>query len=125
MGDGRWIMNPKSFDQSFDGNSSFLLCLVYGNLFPNQLADLGDGRERIRDRLNADLIYRTVIPGAHTGHKFYEDDGLFTWLEILQVRICSALGAVITPSTPILLPSFSILRSDSLSNCSPRKQYIT
>ena len=55
----------ESFNETFNGNNVLDLCLVNGNLFPNQLAGLGDFCERIRDRFNADLISLTIIPSVH------------------------------------------------------------
>ena len=74
------VFSPKCFDQSFDGKNILSFYLVYGTLFPNQLAGLGDGCELIRNVLNADLISLNVIPSAHPGHECYEYDGLFTWI---------------------------------------------
>jgi hypothetical protein len=62
-------MTFKSFYDSFDGKNVFFLRLCNGTLFSNQLAGLGDGRERFRDRLNADLIFSTVSLGPYPAAK--------------------------------------------------------
>ena len=103
----------------------FYLHLIYGNLCPNQLVGLGDGHERIHDKLNAELISMTVRPVVNPGREWCEDDGLFKWIDWFQVGICSALGAVTPPVMPILLCSFSSFRSDSIGNWPPHKKYIT
>ena len=91
----------------------------------NQFAGLGDGRGRIRDRLNFDLISVTVSAGPNPGGEGCDDDGSFTGREACEEWICAALLAVLCPMLPIPLPSFGSLYSDSICNCSPRKQDIT
>ena len=79
--DLRGIVSSESFDEPFNGKNIFPLCLVNGTLFPNQLVGLGDGRERIRDRLKVDLISLTIIPGAHPESECCDGYCLFTGLD--------------------------------------------
>ena len=121
----RGILYSESFDEHFNGKNLLSLCLVNGNLLPNQLEGLVHGRERICYRLNVDLISLDVSPGAHPCGKWCEGDCLFTGLDWVKVCICYAFLTVIVPVMPILLPSPGSFCSDSISNWSPRKHEIT
>jgi len=119
------VLSPKTFNYTLDGKNVRSLTFVDGTTLSNQFAGLGDGRKRIRDRLNFDLISVTVSAGLNPGGEGCDDDSSFTRREACEEWICATLLAVHCPMLPIPLPSFGSLYSDSIYNCSPRKQDIT
>ena len=119
------VLSPKTFNYTLGGKNVCFLTFVDRLTLSNQFAGLVDGRERIRDPSNFDLISATVSASPNPGSKGCEDDSLFTGWEACEGWICVALLAVPCPMLPIPLPSFESLYSDSICNCSPRKQDIT
>ena len=118
------IFSSESFDKTFNGKNLFSICLVNGNLSPNQMEGLGDGCERIRDRLKMELISLTVRHGAHPGGEIYEYYCLFTGIDWVKVWTCSAFLAIIVPVKSILLPSPGSLHSDLIINWSSHKHEV-
>ena len=108
------------------GKNVFSLSLEHGTWFSNQFAGLADGRERIRDALNTDLISSAESPGPCTGSEGEEDDALLDPCEVREVRILlSTRCAICHPLVPILLLSHSSLSSDSIGHSLPCKQEVT
>ena len=95
-------------------------------MFSNQLVGLGDGRERVCDSLNINLISFSVSPGPYPGGKTGKDNSfLKDWLS-LQEGIKAEDVTVSGPVFSIFVPSLgSLWCSNSISNCVPRKQEIT
>ena len=121
----RGILSSESLYETFNGKNLFSLCLVNANIFPNQLAGLGDERDCIHDILNIDLIYLTISPGVHPGGEFYEYYCLFTGLDWVKVWLCSTLLAFIVPAKPIILPSPVSFCSEYIITWYPHKHEIT
>ena len=95
-------------------------------MFSSQAAGLGDGRERIRDGLNFDLMSLTESPGAHTGCESKEDDALFDFVDGVKVGVWLTTGSAVgCPGFPVFLSSFRSLWSDAIGVSSPRKQEVT
>ena len=121
----REIFSSESFDEPFNGDNVFYLCLVNLTLLPKQLAGLGYGRGHICDIWNAYLISLNLSPGAHPGGEFCEYDCLLIGIDWVKVYIWYTFFWVIGPVTPIILPSPGSLRSESTRNWYPLKHNST
>jgi len=104
-----WVQSFKALHYSFDGKTVFSLFFEDETLFSNQLVGLGDGRERVRDCLDANLISVSISPGLYPGGKTGKDDSLLTsslfWPEGIKVEDLTVVG----PVFPIFFPSLNSL----------------
>jgi hypothetical protein len=94
-------------------------------LLSSQFDGLGYGCERISDGRNFDFMSSTVETCPDPCSKSCDDDALFNGSGAGEEWIFLEHSGILCPVLPVFFPTCGSRSSDSIVNCSPRKQDIT
>ena len=118
-------MSAEALEAPFDGKNVFSRCFVEGTRFASHVDGLADGRQRVLDRLNANLISLAVRAGPDSGGKAGDDEGVVDGGDGFEVWVDPTVRTIFTPFVPVFLVGLGSLVSDSICCRSVRKQEIT
>jgi hypothetical protein len=122
----RWrVLAAEAFNATFNGKYVFSRSFVDGTWFASQVDGLADGRKRILDRLNSDLMAEAVSAGPDACCKAVDDDGVLDGGDCVEVGVDAASMTIFAPLCPVFFVGLGSLVSDSSCCGSVRKQEVT
>ena len=122
----RWrVLAAEALNATFNRKYVFSRRFVDGTWFASQVDGLADGRKRVLDRLNSDLISEAVSAGPDAGCKAVDDDWALDGGDFVKEGVNSTSMAIFAPVCPVFFVGLGSLVSDSSCCGSVRKQEVT